>query len=155
MDQPDHRLDQNERAQPEQQHGVGDGGQDLGPQVAEGADVARGAGGEVHRQQRQPDARRVSGHMPGVGDEDEGVGQHAADDLRRQDGQRDAEHEPEPAPLFTCGGSRLAVVVAHVRDAPSRPYRGTAGLFQVTAPPVISRCLRRSGWRPGGPQNGC
>jgi predicted alpha-1,6-mannanase (GH76 family) len=89
--QPPDRLDQDERRHPEQQHGVGHRGQDLGPGVAEGAPRGGRPGGHVRGQQGQAEAGRVGGHVRRVGDQHQGAGDHRADDLGHRD--QGAEHQ--------------------------------------------------------------
>jgi hypothetical protein len=65
--EPLDRFGDDERGEAEQQQGVDGGGQDLGAGVAEGAAAGGGPGGHVGGEHRQADARRVGGHVRGIG----------------------------------------------------------------------------------------
>ncbi len=74
-------LEQDEGGHTEQQHGVGCGGQDLEPVVAERlADRGR-ARPEADGQQCQAHAHGIGQHVAGVGQQGQAVGEEAADHL--------------------------------------------------------------------------
>ena len=73
------------RGDAEQEHRVDDGGEDLEPQVAEGAADARGTGGEPDRQQGEADPADVGEHVPRVGQEGKAVRECRGDELDEED----------------------------------------------------------------------
>ncbi|GAA2801988.1 hypothetical protein GCM10020219_086660 [Nonomuraea dietziae] len=64
-------LDEDVAAQPEQQHRVDGGGEDLGPLVAERPARAGGLARDPDREQGEGDARAVGGHVTRVGEQGE------------------------------------------------------------------------------------
>ena len=85
---PADRLDEHVDGDGEQQQPVGDGGEDLDPLPAERAPSAGRPLGERDRAERQRDADRVGGHVPGVGEQGQRAGHDGADHLGDQHGER-------------------------------------------------------------------
>jgi hypothetical protein len=104
----------------EQQHRVGQGRDHLEAVQAEGAPGV--GGGPAHRddrRQRHGDAERVGGHVRGVRQQGQGVGQQAADQLGEHDRPGDGQAEPQPAPVLVAQAGRAVIVTrAHMSILP-------------------------------------
>ena len=127
---PDGLVDEPGR---EQQQGepVGLGGEDLGAFEPVGPAALRGPGGQVDRPQGQHDGRGVGEHVPGIGDQRQGLGDDPDNDLggheRHDQRQRPGQvtlvgvrvhpvRMPVPTPVGMSAGAvcRRAVVVGPV-----------------------------------------
>ena len=81
IEQPADRLVDEPRREQQQGEPVGLRGQDLGAFEPVGPAAACRPGGQVDRPQREHDGRGVGEHVPGVGDQGQGSGDDADDDL--------------------------------------------------------------------------
>ena len=102
------RLDEHVDRDPDEQHGVGEGGQDLEPVEPERAVRAgRGARGELDGGQGHPESEDVGEHVAGVGQQGQRVGEEPADHLDDHEG---GEHRE--------GGGEAALVALARSDGP-------------------------------------
>ena len=111
------RLVQHVPGDGEQEHGVGERGEDLEPVEPEGAcPVGSRVRGGVDRGQRHAEPERVRRHVPGVGDQGERTGDQADDDLHHEEPDDQAER-PRQRPLVAGAGPQrggaVIVVVTH------------------------------------------
>jgi hypothetical protein len=100
----------------EQQHGVGEGGEDLQAVEPEGPVGALAGRGELDRGQRQAEAEDVGEHVPGVGQQGERPGGEAGHHLHHHEHGEQDEGGGEPPPVALAGAHPavvVAVVVAH------------------------------------------
>ena len=101
--QPAPRLVQDEGGHGEQERGVGDGRQDLQPQVAEGPFVVGRPRADPDGQQGQPDPDDVGQDVAGVGQQRQAVGRQAADELDDEDARPTGRGRREPAGSARAG----------------------------------------------------
>ena len=151
----------------EQQHGVGQRGQDLQPVQAERAlRVVAGVRCGVDGGQRHAQAEGVGGHVAGVGQQGERAGDEAGDDLDDQEGQ-DQQERDEQRPLVAGPGPRrrrsvrVVMVVAHVPGVVAMRLVAKPRPGPVHRPRGAGRsgCQTRSGrpvpgWRRGASATG-
>ena len=110
------RRDDDERRDADEQDGIRDRRQDLGPVVAEGAAVRRGPAGDPHGDQREADAGHIGQDMACVGEDGEAVRRDPADDLDDQERDRDGERDRQVTSI-----GRASVQMGHPGIGP--PFR--------------------------------
>lgn len=111
----------------DEEDGVGQGAEDpeaVEPEAASASGAA--AVGEVDVGEGHGEAEDVGGHVAGVGEEGEGAGGDADDDLHDEYGTDDTEGYGETASVACAGaaGSGVVVVVVAAHEARSRPTPG-------------------------------
>jgi hypothetical protein len=128
-------LVQDEAGDPEQEDGVGDGGQDLGAMEAVRPAGCGRPGGHPERRERHREAEDVGEHVAGVGEQRERAGEEAADHLGDEVRGSETENHQESTLVRCCrvvraraGVRRLPVAVLvrcglSVRWIGSRPAR--------------------------------
>ena len=110
--EPPGRLDEHVDRHAEQQHRVGEGGEDLQPVQAERVVPAFGASaGELDRGEGHAEADHVGEHVAGVGDQRQRVGDDAGHDLHQHEDCEDGERYEEPALVPLSGPDRRVTVI--------------------------------------------
>ena len=111
VDHAAHALDDDEQPEDQQRRAVELGREDLGALEAEGEGAARGAAGEVDRDQRQRDRGGVGEHVRRVGEQRQRRGGDADGDLDGHEAQDQPEGDRELAAVGVLG-DLVAVPVA-------------------------------------------
>ena len=152
--QPVDRLDQHPDGHPDQQQGVAQRGQHLGPLHAVRAARAGGPGAQAGPDQGQHQSGGVGQHVAGVGQQGQRAGEQAADDLGHEDDAGDGQHQGQPAPVRRW--SRSSEHPGQGLDEPRRrsPGRGrppgsSPGRGRGRSRPGVRRTPRRGA--PAGP----
>jgi hypothetical protein len=112
-DEPPDRLDHDERADGEQDGGLGGGGEDLGAPVAPGPFVGGGSAGERRGDDGHGEPGDVGEHVAGIGEQRQAAGEVRADDFDDQHGDGDAEHDEQSVAVVCEFGGPVVVVSTH------------------------------------------
>ena len=120
-------LVEDDQPDPEQEHGVGDGGQDLGAVEPERLAQGGRTGGDPQRPERHPQPDDVRQHVAGIGEQGQRAGEQAADDLGDEVRRCETENHQQSA-LMRAGrlgrswpGVRRSGMIVLVRSRVSVP----------------------------------
>jgi hypothetical protein len=110
-----------------EEHGVGEGGEDLQAIEPERAVPPFATStGELDRRQRHPDADDVGDHVPGVREQGERVRHQAGDDLDHHEHGEQDERREQRANVALAGADRrvvVAVLMLRRHEPQSAPQR--------------------------------